>query len=490
MSQLGSIPASGMAGHAKPTLANVLSARFPVIRRMIARELNLHDRGSLCLTSCGLNVSINSQDHLNHFAQYFSGQCECKLPSQEAERCVYGVDFKDAELKSCDHDTSRRVLRLCEGPEVLKNAQCHGVGRTVCSWCATEVCEIADPGSFQNRIPNFGVTPLCDSCANISKTANDVVDCVCIGPPLKDGERKDEELNLCLECRIAYNIERFQFADDMARSYLFIKTNSHGTLEYLPEVGTKYMKLPTCPCGNARHWSKCNFDLIRGMCVWCGGLKMPSFESIEFKAREFWDIWYIENIKQLYLHIKGQAIPTNAAEHQVIEPERFATLQLQIEQKGLPAPIPRGTNKYSSYAGVNDELRILDPNLRRQYERSRRKRPNCLSDRKSLKWDDREGFLRLFRWPCIDSREYSVGRWTIEAARRYREARDDRVDHHKGWRGTVRDRTLPRTDDESKYTEYVEDLEYLLVRYNHEEWRRVPGYVDRWLQAQENESAE
>jgi hypothetical protein len=126
---------------------------------------------------------------------------------------------------------------------VLKKGQCHDIGRTICLECAGLAYKLADPGNFKNRIPKFGVTPICDSCADVPEPPEDrVIGYHCTGPPIKDGE-KSEKLCLCLECRIAYNMERFQAADDRARSYLYMRDDKHGGIEYLPGMQIDCMKM-------------------------------------------------------------------------------------------------------------------------------------------------------------------------------------------------------------------------------------------------------
>lgn len=80
MSDLGSFAPLHIIGRAKPTLANVLSARFPELRRMISSDLNMRDRLMMLMTCHNLRDSLNSQDHLSPFVQYFTAHCESKIP--------------------------------------------------------------------------------------------------------------------------------------------------------------------------------------------------------------------------------------------------------------------------------------------------------------------------------------------------------------------------------------------------------------------------
>lgn len=415
-----------------PTLANVLSSRFPEARRLISRHLNLHDRGTLLLLSRDYYVSVTSVDHLAPFKQYFPGGCDVLLPLPSnkrhsdaiKERCAYGADFRDDQFHPCSRDTSLSVIRPCEGPKLLKNSRCE---RAVCRFCAKRAYEMTDLGNYQNRALNFGVTPICDSYADkVPGTPADVVDCGCTGPPPvvveKKGdeplvllEKKDDELWLCLECRIAHNLERMKAADDMARAYLYMKESKNGTPEYLPGMQIGRNKLPVCPCGNARYWTKCNFKRVRGMCVWCGTVKMPSLEGILLSMltsglydskHPHWNRPYLNHplaqmCSPMSEYIVRQQTRTDSTQHRVISPEKLTALQTQISEKGVPRSLSKGENKYWSYNSITDEARVLDPNLRRDYEGKRREKA---SNRQKLVWDDREGFLMNFRWPFGEDR--------------------------------------------------------------------------------------
>lgn len=426
MSQHGTFP----GGAPEATLANVLSSRFPIVRRLISRDLNQCDRTSLLLAAQGLNVSINSVDHFKPFEQYFPGGCDVMLPLPSdarpekaiPERCAYGADFRDDEFKPCGHQ-SQPGDRYCEGRIVLKN-QCR---RAVCRLCAKRAYEIAHLGNYQNRVLNFGVTPICDSCADkVPGTPADVVDCGCIGPPAKGGEKEDKKLWLCLECRIAHNLERLKAADDMARAYLFMKASRDGMPEYRPGMKISHMKLPVCPCGNARYWTKCNFKRVRGMCVWCGSVKMPSIEGIQYSMLEH-DIPYPELLfsltahmcSPLYDYIAKQHSPRESSiKHRVIAAEKLNALQQQIEQKGPPPSLSQGRNKFWSYTNITAEARVLDPNLRRDYEVKRREEA---ANRRKLAWDDREGYLKNFRWPLMEERRGEMSELQREVYRVYNE---------------------------------------------------------------------
>ena len=164
---------------------------------------------------------------------------------------LYCVDFKSLDLRSFAHVSTYKELNVCEGASVMKKAPCHGPGRAVCRW------RFADPGSLRSRVPNFGVTPICDSYLGLRRHFDRQFDCGCTGPHKKDGEKPDDRLLLCIECRVQYNIEKLEAADDMARSFLYMKDNKRNTVpKYHPELGIQYSKLPTCPCGNAINWSK------------------------------------------------------------------------------------------------------------------------------------------------------------------------------------------------------------------------------------------
>ena len=403
MSDLGSFPTLEIVGRPKATLANVLSARFPEIRRFISRDLNLHDRAMMLLTCHNLRVSINSQDHLKPFSQYFSGRCDVQIPVWE--QCLYSEEIGKCRWSPCPNkDVSHSIIKLCEGPRVLKKAPCDGK-RGVCEQCATGACLIADPGSLTQRFPNFGVTPLCGACP-ITWNFGVLKNCKCTGLPLAAGEKHGWDLWLCLECRIAYNVEMAQYADDMARAYLYMKKNKHtNTLEYLPNAKISSAKLPACPCGNARLRTKIKFrESANGMCVWCGGLKVTKFNGIFGPAKTIWD------------EGEGPASYTGEVRiaDQVISKEALIAIHNQIKQKGLPPPLPKGANKYWSYSSVTDEPRILHQSRREEYENQRRERRG---DRKRLNWDDREGFLRNFEWDGNAAFSYSQPRtqWDTEA---------------------------------------------------------------------------
>lgn len=269
---------------------------------------------------------------------------------------------------------------------MLERAPCKGMRRGVCQTCADCAYKFADPHCYNNMVPNFGVTPICGTCP-ITRNAGTLKDCECTGLPLQAGQRHDRDLWLCLECRIARNAEKFRYADDMARAYLYMKKNKHtNTLEYLPGTEIKSARLPTCPCGNARFRTKIKFDEVaQGMCVWCGGLKASRFNGSFGPARTVWD----------EVEEPGSSTHPGWVADQVLPVEAITAIHKQIKQKGLPPPLPKGANKYWSYASVTDEPRLLEKQMREKYEEDRRTRQG---DRKRLNWDDREGFLRNFWW--------------------------------------------------------------------------------------------
>ncbi|KAF7506116.1 hypothetical protein GJ744_012267 [Endocarpon pusillum] len=403
MADLGSFPTLEIVGRAKATLANVLSARFPEIRRSISRDLNLHDGVMMLLTCHNLRVSINSQDHLKPFSQYFSARCEVQIPMWK--QCLYTDKISQSIWRPCPNkDVSHSIIKLCEGPRVLKKAPCDGK-RGVCEQCATGACAIADPGDYPQTFPNFGVTPLCGACP-ISRDHGEGKNCKCTGLPLAAGEKHAWDLWLCLECRMAYNVEKAQFADDMARAYLYMEKNKHtNTLEYLPNAKISSAKLPTCPCGNEMLSTKIKFrESVNGMCVWCGGWMGGPYNTSHFPGKT---IWY-----------EGEGPVSRSGEfliaNQVIPKEALIAIHNQIKQKGLPPPLPKGANKYWSYASVTDEPRLLPPDWRQKYENERRW---CRFDRERLNWDDREGFLRKFNWAANGAFNYSQPRtrWDPES---------------------------------------------------------------------------
>ncbi|ERF69798.1 hypothetical protein EPUS_07054 [Endocarpon pusillum Z07020] len=392
MSDLGSFPTTGIVGRAKATLANVLSARFPEVRRIISRDLNRRDRRMMLRTCHNLRVSINSQDHLAPFSKYFSGRCDAQVPGWgEAGAGLYSDKVRHSLSRPCSNwDGPYSIIKLCEGPRILKKAACDGT-RGVCVRCVRDATDLADPGGTRQCLPNFGVTPICDACF-VSTNSRMLKSCRCTGLPRAAGERNVWDLWLCFACQLAYNVEQAQFADDMARAYLYMKKNKHtNTLEYLPNAKISSAKLPTCPCGDARLRTKVKDGgsaSAYGMCVWCGGLKTTRFHGLSVIAKSIWEedgpAWRIRG----EVRIADQVIPKEA----------LIAIHNQIKQKGLPPPLPRGANKYWSYASVTDEPRLLDEQLRNEYETERRKHPE---DRKRLNWDDREGFIRNFRWQTL-----------------------------------------------------------------------------------------
>ena len=426
MPQLGSLPALGYVGAPRPTLANVLSARFPEIRRLISCDLNLHDRAMLSLVSHSLRTSITSQDHLKPFSQYFTGKCDVKLPMWA--QCVYSIHFEHAIMVPCTNDASRSVLRLCEGPDVFEGAPCKSNRRAaVCQDCAVDVYRVADPGSWYNNVPNFGVTPICDSCPVNQINPRDM-ECNCTGPPRKAGQKHDRDMWLCLDCSRAYQIEKIRYADDMARAYLYMKKNKHtNVLEYLPGAEVKRPKLSTCPCGNTRFRTKCKFtdEDERGMCVWCGALKLSQFLNGRHQKVSVWD------------EVEESGSLTAPTVTQVLTREAITALRMQIKEKGLPPPLSEGANKYWSYTSVTAEPRILSITLRQRYERSRRRHN---SDRRKLNWHDREGFLRNFDWPQTWERgPFGAVQHTV--CRDFSDHRmGDPVDPWRSWAWDLRDR--------------------------------------------------
>ncbi len=301
-----------------------------------------------------------------------SGRCDARLPIEP--QCVYAVGFKDAQMSSCPHEPSFSFLKFCEGPSVLKKVQCHAVGRAVCSECANRAYWHAFPSSIYNGVPNFGVTPICDSCP-VSAYEDDLTECKCEGPLRRAGAMHDRDLCLCLECRRAYNVEKFQAADDMARSFMYVEKDKHtNALEYLPNAKVKHAKLPTCPCGNVRlrsevskdlsknsllvnlmervgnesrsyKFSECRVTEARGMCVWCGALKLSTLKSMRYAAMPVGG------------EIAEQGSHKLSMAHAVLKAEDFTALQRQIEQKGVPPPLIKGANKYWSYEDVAGEPR-------------------------------------------------------------------------------------------------------------------------------------
>jgi hypothetical protein len=391
MSDLGNRPALKFVGSAKATLANVLSARFPMIRRTISYDLNHHDRIAMLLASYSLRVSINSQDHLKPFADYFTGRCDAKIPKRATS--AYDSYLKYAEWLPCTNDDSHSTLKLCEGPEVLKNSPCNRVQRAVCYNCACHLRLMTEPGGYHNRLPNFGVTPLCDTC--IAAAMDYGKECKCTGLPLEIGQRHERDLWLCFECRIAYHLEQLQYADDMARAFLYMKKNkSTNLLEYHPATEIKRAKLPTCPCGNARFRtkSKASDAGAPGMCVFCAALKISRLD-------EPCSVRYPETALER---------AENMVPDQVLTKDAITALHTQIKKKGLPPPLTQSANKYWGYTGVTGEPRLLDYIASESYEDERRE---LKSNRQSLNWNDREGFLRNFRWPYAEHGE--GGRLTL-----------------------------------------------------------------------------
>lgn len=357
----------GFVGRAKATLANVLSARFPEVRRIISRDLNLRDRDMMLLTCHNLRVSIKSRDNLESFSKYFRGRCDAQLP----------------DYSPCMYDDGYYKVKFCEGPRVLKKAACDG-NRGVCAHCRTDATHSAAYDGSKQCLPNFGVTPICDACF-VSTNSRILKSCRCVGLPMGAGQH-GWDLWLCFACRLAYNVEHAQFADDMARAYLYMKKNKHtNTLEYLPNAKVSSAKLPTCPCGDATPRTEMKLRVsASGMCVWCGGLRTTRFNGRSEDAKSIWE---------------GPVLPTEGPFHvvdQVISKEALIAIHNQIKQKGLPPPLPKGANKYWSYASIADEPRLLNETLRNEYEAERRQHPD---GQKRLNWDDREGFLRHFRWP-------------------------------------------------------------------------------------------
>jgi hypothetical protein len=345
------LPTEEFVGGAKPTLANVLSARFLELRRMICRDLNLRDKNSLRLTSRSISVGISSQDHLEPFADYFNAQCDAKIPSPIQLKSVYNNHLTTVRMLPCRQDASSSIIKICEGPSVLRQAPCHGAGRGVCSVCLTAAYELADPENFRNRVLNLGVTPICESHPGLPDGFDGVVDCCCTGPPRKDGEKKEGELCLCFECRVAYNLERIHAANDMARAFLYMKDNKKQAIpEYHPEIGINAKTMPTCSCGNAIYWSTRKLNLTREMYVWCGALKMPSVETTPvepFPATHMAD--NAEPLMQYYKVLPGISLSQPI---RLINRRRLAALHRQITWKGIPLPVVVGHNRFWSNTGL------------------------------------------------------------------------------------------------------------------------------------------
>lgn len=120
MSQLDSFSATQFVERAKPTLANILSVRFSELRELVLRELNQRDRAALCLISHSLNFSIHSRNHIKPLAPKFSRQCDVTLFKWAV--VVYGASFNRADFRPCTNQvSSRSILRICEGPTMLKS---------------------------------------------------------------------------------------------------------------------------------------------------------------------------------------------------------------------------------------------------------------------------------------------------------------------------------------------------------------------------------
>jgi hypothetical protein len=177
------------------------------------------------------------------------------------------------------------------------------------------------------------------------------------------------------------------------------------------------------PMGTATCWSKCDRRKVRGMCFWCGKLKEPTGHVLN-------------QAKLLIDQQSSVRVSRDVLGRAVVEPEDVTEVLREIRRRGFPdcaslRPSLRNnlqTNRYWSYKSTIDEPRILDPKLRRQYERERRRRPNCESDRNKFNWDDREGCLMHFRWPCNYDARYDPRRVLLEGERGILETLEDRVD--------------------------------------------------------------
>ena len=79
-------------------------------------------------------------------------------------------------------------------------------------------------------------------------------------------------------------------------------------------------------------------------------------------------------------------------------------------------------------------------------------RPNCMADREKLDWDDHDGFLMNFRWPCNEGKRNNGGRLLMETARACLEASEDRVENPEDSRATIEDYDqLFSADDHHQY---------------------------------------